>query len=98
MVGFTDPVAFYWALYRAQGKCCYACRRATGATKHLSVDHDHKCLSSHDRDKVCPRCIRGLLCSLCNRDVLGQAARDDIEYFKRFVEYLEKPPAQILLS
>lgn len=65
----------YQTLYRAQGGRCYACRRATGKTKRLAVDHDH------DTGEV-----RGLLCGPCNK-TLGHA-RDSVEFFVRFAEYL----------
>lgn len=73
----------YATLYEAQGGKCAICRRATGATRRLSVDHDHKTLL-----------VRGLLCRPCN-DILGHA-RDDPEFFSRAKGYLEKPPAQEL--
>lgn len=71
----------YWAIYELQQGCCYLCRRATGARKRLSVDHDHV-----------SGMVRGLLCSPCNRDVLGHL-RDDPEAFQRGIDYLVHPPA-----
>lgn len=80
----------YFAMYEAQGGCCYICRRATGKTKRLSVDHDH-------RYKGSPRdAIRGLLCSKCNR-TLGHL-RDDLEAARRIVKYLKNPPARKVLA
>jgi hypothetical protein len=73
----------YDTLYAYQGGKCAICRRATGASRRLSVDHDHKTLLA-----------RGLLCRTCN-DLLGHA-RDDPEFFARAKRYLEKPPAQDL--
>ena len=70
----------YWAIYEYQGGHCYLCRRATGATRRLAVDHCHS-----------TGCIRGLLCKFCNR-LLG-FARDDIEFFYRCIRYLTVPPA-----
>lgn len=81
----------YWALYEAQGGHCALCQRATGKAKKLSIDHDHKCCPGKTS---CGRCVRGLLCSTCNK-FLGHA-RDLIEYFMRCVEYLQRPPAQRL--
>ncbi|BBC53855.1 putative endonuclease VII [Mycobacterium phage PP] len=71
----------YWEIYRLQGGKCYGCRRANGSRKKLSVDHDHK-----------TGIVRGLLCTSCNRNVLGHL-RDDPEAFERFIEYLRSPPA-----
>ena len=76
----------YDRLYEIQEGKCYICRRATGASKRLAVDHNHVTGE-----------VRGLLCKLCNRDVLGHL-RHDIEAFKRAIEYLENPPARRLLA
>lgn len=69
----------YAQLYTFQGGLCALCRRATGASRRLSVDHDHQ---SGD--------VRGLLCRPCNT-LLGHA-RDKIEFFERCKAYLELPP------
>lgn len=72
----------YCAIYEFQGGCCYICRRAKGTgPKKLSVDHCHT-----------TGYVRGLLCSPCNRDVLGHL-RDDPEALDRGSEYLRHPPA-----
>jgi hypothetical protein len=83
----------YEALYEAQGGRCATCQRATGKTRRLSVDHDHKCCSGRTS---CGRCVRGLLCRPCNT-LLGRA-RDAIEFFARCIEYLTNPPAQRILN
>ncbi|AKF14228.1 endonuclease VII [Mycobacterium phage Luchador] len=71
----------YWAIYEFQGGRCYICRRANGKMKRLSVDHDHK-----------TGIVRGLLCTMCNKYILGWA-RDCIEMLQRAIDYLRKPPA-----
>lgn len=77
----------YWQIYKLQGGCCYICRRAKGTgRKRLSVDHCHK-----------DGYIRGLLCGPCNRDVLGHL-RDDYEALLRGVDYLNNPPAVLVLG
>lgn len=73
----------YWEIYRFQGSTCAICRRATGASRNLSVDHDHK-----------TGLVRGLLCRPCN-DMLGQA-RDEAAFFVRAAQYLNRPPAREL--
>lgn len=73
----------YDRLYEAQGGKCYICQRATGSSRKLSVDHDHK-----------TGFVRGLLCRPCN-DLLGHL-RDDIEAAYRIVHYLRRPPAKAL--
>lgn len=67
-----------------QGGVCALCLRATGASKRLAVDHDHRTGEA-----------RGLLCGPCNRGVLGHA-HDDPEFFRRCIAYLEDPPAKRL--
>ncbi|MFT2016328.1 endonuclease VII domain-containing protein [Streptomyces sp. 796.1] len=73
----------YERLYTLQGGVCFICQRATGKTRRLSVDHDHR------SDEV-----RGLLCRPCN-SMLGHG-RDDYRFFMRAVTYLVAPPARAL--
>jgi|SRR5690242_2009491 len=79
-----------------QGGVCYLCRWAKGKTKALAVDHDHKraeAMCNHDPHKEsCINCWRGLLCSACNG--ILRTARDTVEFFKRGIEYLTRPPAR----
>jgi len=82
----------YDRLYELQGGRCAWCRRATGATRKLSVDHDHSCC---DGPFSCGHCVRGLLCRPCN-DMLGHA-RDSEEFFLRGIAYLNSPPYKDLL-
>jgi hypothetical protein len=70
----------YLAIYEYQGGRCALCRRATGKTRRLAVDHCH----ATGR-------VRGLCCKFCNR-LLG-FARDSAEFFRRCADYLEHPPA-----
>jgi hypothetical protein len=73
----------YAEILEAQGGRCYICQRATGKTRRLAVDHDHK-----------TGFVRGLLCKPCNR-MLGHL-RDDITLAQRIASYLSAPPAQRL--
>lgn len=84
--------AEYWALYEFQGGLCAICLRSRGASKRLSVDHDHSCRMGHDPKKGCPECVRGLLCGHCN-PFLGWI-RDDQSIGGRIGEYLSDPPYQ----
>jgi hypothetical protein len=70
----------YARLYEFQGGRCAICRRATGKSKRLAVDHDHKTGE-----------VRGLCCSICNRVILGHS-RDDVRFFLRCLAYLRRPP------
>ncbi|MFF8831288.1 endonuclease VII domain-containing protein [Streptomyces sp. NPDC015131] len=69
----------YDRLYDYQERRCPICRRATGKTRKLSVDHDHK-----------SGAVRGLLCRPCNT-MLGHG-RDDPQFFIRAAVYLIDPP------
>jgi hypothetical protein len=71
-----------------QGGACAVCGVATGATRALAIDHDHSCCPAGGS---CGQCVRGLLCSPCNK-MLG-FARDRVEFFERAIEYLQAPPA-----
>jgi hypothetical protein len=69
----------YAQLYEFQGGVCALCRRATGASRRLSVDHDHATGE-----------VRGLLCRPCNT-LLGHA-RDKVSFFRRASLYLGHSP------
>jgi hypothetical protein len=75
----------YEELLRYQGGKCAGCRRATGATRRLSVDHHHA-----------SGCVRMALCRPCNT-ILGHG-RDDPSYFRRMARLLESPPAIEILG
>lgn len=84
----------YAALLAFQSGRCAICSRATGRTKRLAVDHDHRCDAGHDPKVGCPVCVRGLLCSICN-EYLGRI-RDDPEVGGRLQRYLLAPPFRAL--
>lgn len=69
----------YWSLYKFQDKKCYICKRASGKSRRLSVDHDHRTGE-----------VRGLLCRPCNT-MIGHG-RDDPEFFRRAALYLTSTP------
>ncbi len=85
----------YDALYAFQGgECALKCgAKGTGA-KRLAVDHDHHqaMLDGHAPDKGCPKCVRGLVCSVCN-DVLAHA-RSNARYGHLLAAYLILWPAR----
>lgn len=80
----------YNALYAFQGGRCALCPRATGATKRLAVDHDHRRGCGHDPAKGCKKCVRGLVCGPCN-DVLAHF-RDEPMAGMRIYQYLIGSP------
>jgi hypothetical protein len=72
-------------LYAKQKGRCSLCKEVD--TRCLSIDHDHSCCGSA---RACKKCIRGLLCSNCNRMlgfVDGKAALR-----RRFADYLDRRP------
>lgn len=78
----------YDAILEAQGGMCFICRRATGLRKRLAVDHDHACC---DGPLSCGQCVRGLLCSTCNKT--HGHLRDDPEAWQRGADYLRSWPS-----
>ena len=77
------PAEAYWTLYEAQGGVCFICRRATGKTKRLAVDHDHTTGE-----------VRGLLCGPCNQ-MLGRLG---VHELLNALDYLHNPPARKVLT
>lgn len=88
---YSLSAADYAAIKSVQGGRCAICQIATGASKALAVDHDHKCCPS---GQSCGKCVRGLLCSTCNQ-MLG-FSRDNPALFERAIEYLANPPAHAI--
>lgn len=73
------PDEYHGLLDSQDGKCAI-CQTAP-RNRNLAVDHDHKTGQ-----------IRGLLCTMCNHQMLG-GAKDDVEILRRAVAYLDTPPA-----
>ncbi|ANA86812.1 endonuclease VII [Gordonia phage Bachita] len=74
----------YVEILEHQDGRCFICRRATGKSRRLSVDHCHESSGGG--------WVRGLLCGPCNQGVLGHL-RDDPEALQRALDYLAHPPA-----
>jgi hypothetical protein len=83
----------YAQILAAQGGVCFICQRKPVA-KRLACDHDHSCCPG---PVSCGRCVRGLLCRSCNRDVLGHL-KDDVAALQRAIDYLTDPPARAVLA
>lgn len=82
--------AEYRALYRAQGGRCYVCRRASGKSKRLGVDHNH--LTGEVRGLVCTGSLNA---NTCNR-LIAIYTR---EALLRAVAMLsDPPPARAVLA
>lgn len=80
----------YKALLAFQGGKCAICARATGRTRRLAVDHDHSCKEGHPPKLGCEKCVRGLLCSVCN--VFIGRMHDNPDVGNRMSRYLRSAP------
>jgi Recombination endonuclease VII len=83
----------YEKILEAQGGVCAICKRATGKTKALAVEHDHEAEKLYGIRES----IRGLACGRDNYEVLGFLG-DDPEIYMNIVEYLISPPAWKVLG
>ena len=63
----------YQELFAAQEGRCAICGNKPGRYKGLAVDHDHECCPGK---KSCGECVRGLLCSICNQNLLGWICKE----------------------
>ena len=82
------PEQFLSMLESQDYKCaiCSSELESTGRGTGPQMDHDHSCCSGEAGQKTCGDCIRGILCSKCNRG-LG-CFNDDHELMKKAIEYL----------
>lgn len=75
-------------LERQGGLCanpgCFNEPPIDGRFGRFDVDHDHSCCPGKES---CGKCIRGLLCGLCNR-ALGML-QDDVKRIRGLADYLE---------
>ena len=72
------------ALLAEQGGVCAICGTDTPGARDWALDHDHRCCP---KQRACSKCIRGLLCNLCN---LGLGAfRDSTELLGLAAAYLD---------
>src|SRR5258706_1906546 len=71
----------YESLLQRQGGACGLCNRPAGSFKaRLCIDHDHK-----------SGIIRGLLCTYCNRRIIGRHRKEvGAELLRAAAEYLQK--------
>ena len=57
-------ITWWQAKLEEQGGHCALCPATNSKGQRLSIDHDHKCCSGK---YACERCVRGLLCGVCNQ-------------------------------
>lgn len=58
----------YYLMRKKQKNLCALCHKRNNIPQAFAVDHDHK--HHHIKFKACKKCIRGLLCDICNRIIL----------------------------
>jgi hypothetical protein len=75
-------------LLKAQQYACGMCHLPFKEGQRIHVDHDHACCK--DKCRSCGKCVRGLLCHVCNI-ALGHIERR----YALSRQYLENPPAQL---
>lgn len=80
---YNISIEQYMEMFKAQGGKCAICRKPSKV--YLSVDHDHACCPG--RANSCGKCVRGLLCSGCNKS-LGNF-HDSTEILERAIHYLK---------
>ena len=73
----------YIDIANAQNNLCKICGSEEKAGRRLSVDHDHSCCHGQNS---CGKCIRGLLCTRCNK-TLGMT-KDNKELLSKMIDYL----------
>lgn len=75
----------YAAKLREQGGVCDICGKTPEQNGgNLAVDHDHSCCPG---GRSCGKCVRGLLCDMCNRAI--GLMQDDAERMRRAAAYIE---------
>jgi Recombination endonuclease VII len=77
--------AQYTELLSSQGYQCAICMTDVSKVALLCIDHDHSCCPQKARS--CGKCIRGLLCSKCNKGI--GLFDDDIKSLRSAIKYLE---------
>lgn len=75
----------YVAMEKAQGGVCAICKEPEKEKKRLAIDHDHSCCPGL---KSCGKCVRGLLCTRCNKGI-GVFA-DDAQLLISAANYLNR--------
>ncbi len=79
----------YLQLFISQNHACAICKRVIrGKKKNLAVDHDHV-----------TGLVRGLLCTVCNRNLLGIFSESKlIAILESAIAYLKSPPAILVIG
>lgn len=73
---------------------CWVCRVPPKPGKNLAVDHDHKLAKTEGVRKS----IRGVLCFMCNKKLIGRRRREHAYLFSNAAQYLAESWAQNILG
>ena len=71
-----------------QAHRCPVCAKPFGSFKDFVVDHDQACCPSYGGKSTCGECVRGLLCTYCNVNVV--AILEDKALVSKALAYLGK--------
>lgn len=77
-----DAAEHFEAQLKAQKNCCAICHEPFTITPRQ--DHDHKCCDK--RYRCCNKCMRGLLCNVCNTRL---ATFEKLEWREAATAYLK---------
>lgn len=97
---FGITVELYRAMEALHEGRCWLCGRfevittKDGERRRLVIDHDHNCcdFDPTPQNPLCGKCIRGLCCQRCNRQLLGHVDAVGVD---NVVAYLTKAPASV---
>lgn len=90
--GHSLTIEQYMAMRLEQGDRCRACREPLQFDQRhaVHIDHDHSCCPKVKAAGIvsCGRCVRGLLCNICNQGIVWmerypQRIHMWIEYLRR---------------
>lgn len=82
---FNVTEDWYAQTFAKQGGGCAICGNTEHGGHNWHIDHDHACCDGPSRS--CGKCVRGILCHLCNAG-LG-CARDDQAILAKMIDYLQ---------
>lgn len=88
---FSNKLKWYYNLtiddynlfLKEQDNSCASCGKVFDEITIPHIDHDHRCCAGK---RSCGKCVRGLLCNVCNR-TLG-SANDNVELLQSLVSYV----------
>jgi hypothetical protein len=83
--GITEAV--YQSMLKWGGGKCWICKRAPKPGKNLNVDHQHL-TKTERKDGAKFGKVRGLLCFLCNKYLVGRRKAQHAHMFEQAAKYL----------